>query len=147
LEKLVKEGTPKEVQIVLGWLLNTSRLLVALPQDKFEAWLQTLEAIISDRHCLEEALESLEGQLNQASYVIPLARHILAWIRTRKDSRPNEKSQLCLNEDEVADLVLWKALLSKAHLGISMNLIVTRRPNRIVWSDSCPFGIGGFRPH
>jgi hypothetical protein len=47
----------------------------------------------------------------------------------------------------VADLVLWKALLSKAHLGISMNLIVTHRPNRIVWSDSCPFGIGGFRLH
>jgi hypothetical protein len=25
-----------------------------------------------------------------------------------------------------------------------MNLIVTRRPNRICWSDACPFGIGGF---
>jgi hypothetical protein len=28
-----------------------------------------------------------------------------------------------------------------------MNLIVTRRPNRLVWSDSCPYGIGGFRLH
>ena len=25
-----------------------------------------------------------------------------------------------------------------------MNLIVTRRPSRICWSDSCPFGLGGF---
>jgi hypothetical protein len=28
-----------------------------------------------------------------------------------------------------------------------MNLIVTRRPNRLVWFDSCLFGIGGFRLH
>jgi hypothetical protein len=59
LEKLVKEGTPDEIQIVLGWLLDTRRLLVALPQDKFEAWLQTLNAIISDRYCPKEKLESL----------------------------------------------------------------------------------------
>ena len=25
-----------------------------------------------------------------------------------------------------------------------MNLIVTRRPSRLNWSDSCPFGLGGF---
>ena len=25
-----------------------------------------------------------------------------------------------------------------------MNLVVTRRPSRICWSDSCPFGLGGF---
>jgi hypothetical protein len=28
--------------------------------------------------------------------------------------------------------------------GISINLIVTRRPSRLCWSDSCPFGIGGY---
>ena len=28
-----------------------------------------------------------------------------------------------------------------------MNLIVTRRPNKLCWSDSCPFGLGGFLLH
>ena len=102
MEKLATEGTPKEIQIVLSWLIDTRRLTVALPQDKFEAWLKSLDAIISTRDCLKEALESLEVQLNHAS------------------------------------------LLAKAHAGISMNLIVTRRPDRIVWSDSCPFGVGGY---
>jgi hypothetical protein len=73
LEKLVRDVTPEEVQIVLGRLLDTCRLLVALPQDKVEAWLQTLNAIISDRHCLKETPELLEGQLCHASCVIPLA--------------------------------------------------------------------------
>jgi hypothetical protein len=44
----------------------------------------------------------------------------------------------------IADLVLWIKLLAKAHEGISMHLIVTRRPNQICWSAACPFGMGGF---
>jgi hypothetical protein len=36
--KLVAEGTPAELQIVLGWEMNTRLLLVALPFDKFMAW-------------------------------------------------------------------------------------------------------------
>jgi hypothetical protein len=44
----------------------------------------------------------------------------------------------------IADnLQLWMDLLAKAKQGISINLIVTRRPSRVCWLDSCPFGIGG----
>jgi hypothetical protein len=147
MEKLATEGTPEEIQIVLGWLLDTRRLLVALPQDKFEAWLGSLDDIITTRHCLKEALESLEGQLNHASFVIPLARHFLTRIRALKNSRSNKQCRLYVKDEVLADFVLWRSLLAKAHSGISMNLIVTRRPNRLVWSDSCPCGIGGFRLH
>jgi hypothetical protein len=141
MEKLATEGTPEEIQIVLGWLIDTRRLLAALPQDKSEAWLNSLDAIISTRNCLKEALESLEGQLkNHASFVIPLARAL-------KNSRSNKQCRLCIKDEPLADFVLWPSLLAKAHAGISMNLIVTRRPDRIVWYDSCPFGIGGFRLH
>ena len=35
--KLEAEGTPAEVQIVLGWNLNTRLLLILLPDDKYEA--------------------------------------------------------------------------------------------------------------
>jgi hypothetical protein len=34
LEKAIAEGTPSEWLIVLGWLLNTRRLLISLPLDK-----------------------------------------------------------------------------------------------------------------
>ena len=28
--------------------------------------------------------------------------------------------------------------------GVSINLVVTREPDRICWSDACPFGLGGY---
>ena len=34
--------------------------------------------------------------------------------------------------------------LKDAHRGISINLLVTRQPDRICWSAACPFGIGGY---
>ena len=35
-------------------------------------------------------------------------------------------------------------LLRQANAGISMNLVVTRKPSRICWSVSRPFGLKGF---
>ena len=42
------------------------------------------------------------------------------------------------------DLELWVEFLRDAHRGISINLLITRQPDRICWSDACPFGIGGY---
>jgi hypothetical protein len=75
--KLVTEGSPSEQQIVLGWLLDTCRLLVSLPNDKHEAWLKTINGIAANKGCLKEELDTLEGQLNHAACVIPLACHFL----------------------------------------------------------------------
>jgi hypothetical protein len=75
LVKLLAGGAPAEQQIVLGWLLDTRRLLTSLPDDKHAAWLETIEQIIKNKGCLKEDFDSLEGQLNHAACVIPLARH------------------------------------------------------------------------
>jgi hypothetical protein len=144
LLKLLAEGAPAEIQIVLGWLMDTRRLLVALPDDKYQAWLATITRIVESKVCTKEDLETLEGQLNHAAYVIPLARHFLSRIRAARNARSNKKSRIKMDDLMLADLKLWTELLAKANRGISMNLIVTRRPNRLCWSDACPFGIGGF---
>ena len=144
LIKLLAEGAPAEQQIVLGWFLDARRLLVSLPDDKCSAWLLTVDQIIKNKGCSKEDFDSLEGQLNHAAYVIPLARHFNTRIRAARNSKVNKKSWIKVTKPVLADLVLWKDLLKKANVGISMNLIVTRRPNRICWSDSCPFGLGGF---
>ena len=41
LPKLIAEGRPEEVQTVLGWTINTRRLEVSLPSDKYYTWLRT----------------------------------------------------------------------------------------------------------
>jgi hypothetical protein len=46
--------------------------------------------------------------------------------------RTNKKSWIKCAKPVLVNLVLWMQLLGRANTGISMNLIVTCRPNRIV---------------
>ena len=142
--KLIAEGGPAEDQIVLGWTLDTRSLLVILPFDKFEAWSGDLKLIIAERKGTFGQLETTVGRLNHAAYVIPLSRHFLNRIRLRIKVRKHKKQSLSLAQDEIDDFKLWVSFLEKARSGISMNKITIRQPTKICWSDSCPFGIGGF---
>jgi hypothetical protein len=119
----------------------------ALPEDKFAAWSLSLATIIKEKATTKAALDTLEGQLDHSAYVIPLAREFLPRIQEHKNCRSNKKSRIGLNKEALEDLVLWQGLLDIARNGILMNLIVTRQPNRLIWLDSRPFGIGGFRLH
>ena len=46
IKKALAEGTPAEVQIVLGWLIDTHRLLISLPPDKFNWWMAELNLVL-----------------------------------------------------------------------------------------------------
>jgi hypothetical protein len=142
--KLIAEGSPAEVQIVLGWTLNTRSLRVILPADKFEAWSSDLKLIIDERKGTFGELETTIGRLNHAAYIIPLSRHFLNRIRLRLRVRKHKKQALSLTQAEIDDFDLWVFFLLKARAGISMNSMTIRQPSKICWSDSCPFGVGGF---
>jgi hypothetical protein len=146
--KLVAEGSPAEVQVVLGWKVDTRRLEVSLPRDKFDAWMLDLRVSRESKRVDRKELERLLGRLNHAAYVMPIARHFLGRIRTAVGPAPNQRTKggrtTKLSEAVKADLRLWESLLRQARKGISMNLLVTRQPDRICWSDACPQGIGGY---
>jgi hypothetical protein len=129
---------------VLGWLINTRLLLIILPFDKFEAWSSDITVILLHKRVKYGELESTLGRLNHVGYIIPLARHFLNRLRLRIRQRRHKNQELSLNTEELEDLALWGFFLEKAHAGISLNRVTTRRPSKICWSDSCPFGIGGF---
>ena len=78
--ELLAEGLPAEQQVVLGWLLDTRRLLVSLPDDKHSAWKSPLEHIVKNKGCVKGDLDILEGQLNHTACVTPLARHFLTHV-------------------------------------------------------------------
>jgi hypothetical protein len=142
--KLIAEGTPAEIQVVLGWDLNTRSLTILLPFDKFEAWTSDLNSIVETGKTTFGELESTVGRLNHAGYVIPLSRHFLNRLRLRITNRRPKNQQLTLTKDELRDLRLWLEFLQQARSGISLNCITTRQPSKLGWSDSCPFGLGGF---
>ena len=108
--KLLAEGSPAEQQIVLGWLLDTSRLLVSLPSDKYSACTErtTIAEVVKEKGCTKGDLDTLKGQLNHAVYVTPLARHFLTHPWTARNSRSNKKARINLTTSPfLADLCLW----------------------------------------
>jgi hypothetical protein len=92
IPKFLVKAKPSERKVILGWIVNTRKLLVALPQDKFKMWTKSVEDILR-RHkspIPAKELETLMGRLSHASYVIPYARHFTGRLykaceRARRD--------------------------------------------------------------
>ena len=141
--KLEAEGAPAESQIVLGWRIDTRRMQVSLPDDKYKAWRDDLELAIKKGTCPFQDLEALVGRLNHSTMVVPLTRHFLSRIRNRLAPWYRRGDQdIRLGSEAVDDMKLWLKILARANVGIPISLIVTRQPNRVCWSDLCPYGIG-----
>ena len=144
LPKLLAEGSPAEIQTVLGWRIDTRRLLIALPDDKYEAWISDLTAIEATGRCHFKELDKIVGRLNHSSYVVPITRNFLGRLRALLSPRQRDEYVVKLGAEDLADIALWRTILARANQGISMNLIASREPDRICWSDACPWGIGGY---
>jgi hypothetical protein len=143
LPKLIAEGRPEEIQIVLGWRLDSRRLEISLPEDKYKAWAGDVRQLIRDGHCGAKELETLVGRLNHTSYIMPNARHFMSRIRQGLESK-SRKRQRRVSAEAIDDLNLWLKFLEHAYRGVPMNLLVTREPDKVCWSDACPLGIGGY---
>jgi hypothetical protein len=146
-KKVMAEGTPTEVLTVLGWQIDTRRLLIQLPAEKADLWDSDLKELIERGDnglsiSLSE-LESIQGRnVNFASIVRGamhfMSRMYLAIKRARKHKRTR------LRAEERRDLRLIRKLLSVAKKGVSLNNIVCRSPDHIGRSDAFEGGIGGY---
>jgi hypothetical protein len=142
-KKLIAESLLEEVKTTLGWLLDTRRLLISLPMDKFSEWSASIHFMVIMEYCRYDDLDTLVGRLNHACFIIPLARHFMSrlrWLLT--SSRPGRRIQL--RPQVLADLRLWLSFLRQAFQGISLNLISFRVPTHVFRSDAAEHGIGGF---
>jgi hypothetical protein len=143
--KVIAEGTPQRSR--LSWdgpSANTRSLTILLPFDKFEAWSADLHGIIQPGKTSFGKLESTVGRLNHAGYVIPLSRHFLNRLRLRIPIWRHKNQQITLSQDKTNHLKLWVKFLQQARYVIFLNCITIRTPSKLGWSDSCPFGLGGF---
>jgi hypothetical protein len=71
LKKLLAEATPMERQIILGWIIDTCQLIIALPRNKFVAWMNAIKTLLNTEKITHKELETLIGRLNHAGYIIP----------------------------------------------------------------------------
>ena len=151
--KLLAEGTPAEIQTVLGWILDTRRLLVQLPQDKYDEWINDIDTIIKGKQCQWKLFQTVKGRLNHCGSTIPHLRHFLNRMHefeTRQGGNSrNENSFVRVPHDIKEDLALHKEFLGMSREGVSMNLLTARRPTHVFASDSCKetnglAGMGGY---
>jgi hypothetical protein len=142
-KKLIAESLLEEVKTTLGWLLDTRRLLIGLPMDKFSSWSASIHFMVIMETCSYEDLDTLVGRLNHVCFIIPLARHFMSrlrWLLT--GARAGRRIRL--RPQVLADLRLWLSFLRLAFEGISLNLISFRVPTHVFRSDAAEHGIGGF---
>ena len=145
IPKFLAEAKPSERKMILGWIVDTRKLSVALPQDKFKSWTRSVDDILRRHKSPAPAkdLETLMGRLNHASYVIPYARHFTGRLY-KACERARRNGSARLTRMQLEDLELWRKFLRKAANGISINKLVCRWPTRIVRVDACPQGMGGY---
>ncbi|KAI2491865.1 hypothetical protein MHU86_22693 [Fragilaria crotonensis] len=131
--------------MILGWIVDTRRFVVALPHDKHMSWTQAVDRMLTHRHAFVTTrdLETTLGRFSHAAYVIPYARHFMGRLY-KACERSKQAGKARLTKPQLDDLILWKAFLQKASRGISINRLVCRWPTRIVRVDACPQGIGGY---
>ena len=142
-KKWLAEGTQEEIKTILGWLVDSRRLLVRLPPDKYTSYSSQVKDILTAGKINHKQLENLIGRLQRASYVAPHSKYFLNRLRTLcKTAKVTQ--WVNLPEGVQLDLTLWLDFLQQGNEGTSINNIVFRRPSTFHWADSCPFGLGGY---
>eukprot|EP00957_Ditylum_brightwellii_P027183 2054545-Ditylum_brightwellii.AAC.1 len=80
--KMEGEGTPSELKIFLGWLMDLHLFLASLPQYKSNAWMKEITDLLGGKIAFSSNnVESLIGKLNNAGLIIPSSWHFLNQIR------------------------------------------------------------------
>jgi hypothetical protein len=148
MDKLLSEADLSEVKCLLGWVLNTRQLRIHLHTEKYTRWKSDIEAIISSKKASnKKILEVILGRLNHASTILPMARHFLCRL-SFVTTKSSYYKQIHLKQAIIEDLKLWTSILDKLHYGISMNLLTFRPPDKVLWTDACEHGLGGYSlPH
>ena len=116
IPKLLAEGSPAEVQTVLGWDIDTRRLRIALPdEDKFIAWLDNMHRICANKGGKFHEIETrLVDRLSHTSFVIPMSRHFMGRLRGVLEPRLHKSKQVTLGTEVLEDFKLWKEILHES---------------------------------
>ncbi len=129
-EKIWRQGTNfrqrqdwRSKKNVLGWLLDTRRLLIELPKNKFVVWTNLIKMVIQQGITTAKEVESIIGHLGHLGMAIPFVHHFLSrlcnlqvWAKSRQ--------LIPINNECRRDLELMINIIKIVHNGISMNIIV-----------------------
>jgi hypothetical protein len=147
-EKKVKaEGTPTEKLIVLGWLIDTRRMLIQLPTEKAALWDKELKEVFvlgnKGWPIGLKRLETLQGRNINVATIVPGAMHFQSRMYQAIE-RAKKHGSTRLRAEERRDLRLLRHILAIARRGVSLKNVVIRLPDHLGRSDAFEGGIGGY---
>jgi hypothetical protein len=79
--KLSAEAGLEEQKVILGWHVNFCRLIISLPHNKFIAWTESINEILSHGTSTAKELETTIGRLGHLGTIIPFVYHFLSRLR------------------------------------------------------------------
>ncbi|GKY96053.1 hypothetical protein MPSEU_000565500 [Mayamaea pseudoterrestris] len=147
VSKLIAEGCLTEIQVVLGWEIDTRTLIIRLPQDKYRLYTEDIRALLTkEGHVVPLAiLNTLYGRLVHVSVVVKAMSHCLGRIHSAKQRAEGAKYKRArLSRAERRDLVACLELLATAHAGVDINTIVARLADAFILTDACMYQVGGY---
>jgi hypothetical protein len=71
--KLSEESRLKEEKLILGCHIDFCRLVISLPENKFIAWMESIQKILSRGTSTGKELETMIGQLATSAQLSPLS--------------------------------------------------------------------------
>jgi hypothetical protein len=142
-DKLIAEMGPTKTKIILGWDFDFRRLLISLPQNKFDAWTTNIRKLLVEGSTTAKKLESTIGQLGHLTLVVPGIHNFLSRLRELQQLATHCRL-ICISKAYRDDLLLMLHFIDIFKQGIDMNLVVFSQPTHVYRLDSCPFGLGGY---
>lgn len=142
-----EEGAPEEIKTVLGWDLDTRRLLIKLPPHKAKAWSSELNKVASHSSVDEETLLRILGRLENIATVMTPLGHFLNNIGHLQIKASRSKHNVRINSRVRKDLRLAIKFTQEAALGVDMNLVSFRKPDIVHIGDASEYGMGSFANH
>jgi hypothetical protein len=144
LKKLCAEGQLCEIKTVLGWVINTHLLTIALPEHKVTDWLRDIDSILLAKQVNFKLLESLIGHLNHVACIFIPMRHFMGRLYRALYRSKARLEWTSLTTNELLDLSLHSEFLQYAKRGVLFNNVAFRKPTHIFRSDASEFGLRGY---
>ena len=128
--------------MVLGWLVDTRRLRISLPEEKAVHWSSEIQRVLEGRKVEHKLLERMIGTLTRAAFVVPGA---MAFINPlRRKLYGTRRGVLPLEEHEMGYMRCWLKLLKIAREGTPMKRLTLRKPGVTLFTDASKKGMGGY---
>ena len=148
--KLLAEGILSEIQVILGWLIDTRQLKIFITTEKAKRILIELKELIkcakNRRKIDRKLLESIVGKLQDISFIIPEGKFFLNRLRYRLRVLKRKGDFRFFDNMELEDLKLWMTIvdvITEGNMGRSTNSILPTMASILCISDACEHGVGG----